>query len=78
GTNTVQHDHHDAQVGSTTNKTAVTEEATVQKDTTSQPTKVEEVAPENKGTEQSSATPNDTTNVQQPTPESEKSAQEQP
>ena len=78
GTTTVQPDNPDPQVGSTTPKTAVTEEATVQKDTTSQPTKVEEVAPENKGTEQSSATPNDTTNVQQPTAEAEKSAQEQP
>ncbi|WP_270281198.1 LPXTG-anchored aggregation substance [Enterococcus faecalis] len=78
GTTTVQPDNPDPQVGSTTPKTAVTEEATVQKDTTSQPTKVEEVAPENKGTEQSSATPNDTTNVQQPTAEAKKSAQEQP
>ncbi|MCP9745023.1 KxYKxGKxW signal peptide domain-containing protein, partial [Enterococcus faecalis] len=77
-TTMVQPDNPDPQVGSTTPKTAVTEEATVQKDTTSQPTKVEEVAPENKGTEQSSATPNDTTNVQQPTAEAEKSAQEQP
>ena len=32
----------------------------------------------NKGTEQSSATPNDTTNAQQPTVGAEKSAQEQP
>ncbi|PQD62979.1 LPXTG-anchored aggregation substance [Enterococcus faecalis] len=77
-TTMVQPDNPDSQVGSTTPKTAVTEEATVQKDTTSQPTKVEEVAPENKGTEQSSATPNDTTNAQQPTAEAEKSAQEQP
>ncbi|MEM5119460.1 KxYKxGKxW signal peptide domain-containing protein, partial [Enterococcus faecalis] len=46
GTTTVQPDNPDPQVGSTTPKTAVTEEATVQKDTTSQPTKVEEVAPE--------------------------------
>ncbi|EOE6404584.1 LPXTG-anchored aggregation substance, partial [Enterococcus faecalis] len=77
-TTMVQPDNPDSQVGSTTPKTAVTEEATVQKDTTSQPTKVEEVAPENKGTEQSSATPNDTTNAQQSTAEAEKSAQEQP
>lgn len=76
-TTMVQPDNPDSQVGSTTPNTAVSEEA-VQKDTTSQPTKVEEVAPENKGTEQSSATPNDTTNVQQPTAEAEKSAQEQP
>ncbi|WP_258143584.1 KxYKxGKxW signal peptide domain-containing protein, partial [Enterococcus faecalis] len=77
-TTMVQPDNPDSQVGSTTPNTAVSEEEAVQKDTTSQPTKVEEVAPENKGTEQSSATPNDTTNVQQPTAEAEKSAQEQP
>ena len=70
-TTTVQSDNHKS-------KKTVSEEATVQKDTTSQPTKVEEVAPENKGTEQSSATPNDTTNAQQPTVGAEKSAQEQP
>ncbi|MFB8482720.1 GbpC/Spa domain-containing protein, partial [Enterococcus faecalis] len=78
GTTTVQPDNPDPQVASTTPKTAVTEEATVQKDTTSQPTKVEEVASEKNGAEQSSATPNDTTNVQQPTVGAEKSAQEQP
>lgn len=78
GTTTVQPDNPDPQVGSTTPKTAVTEEATVQKDTTSQPTKVEEVASEKNGAEQSSATPNDTTNAQQPTVGAEKSAQEQP
>ncbi|HGW6169817.1 TPA: LPXTG-anchored aggregation substance [Enterococcus faecalis] len=77
-TTMVQPDNPDPQVGSTTPKTAVTEEATVQKDTTSQPTKVEEVASEKNGAEQSSATPNDTTNVQQPTVGAEKSAQEQP
>ncbi len=42
---------------------AVSEEA-LQKDTTSQPPKVEEVVPEGKGTEQSSAASNNTTNVQ--------------
>ncbi|EHM3077792.1 LPXTG-anchored aggregation substance [Enterococcus faecalis] len=77
-TTMVQPDNPDSQVGSTTPNTAVSEESAVQKDTTSQPTKVEEVAPENKGTEQSSATPNDTTNVQQPTVGAENSAQEQP
>ncbi|HCY8955736.1 TPA: KxYKxGKxW signal peptide domain-containing protein, partial [Enterococcus faecalis] len=77
-TTMVQPDNPDSQVGSTTPNTAVSEETAVQKDTTSQPTKVEEVAPENKGTEQSSATPNDTTNVQQPTVGAENSAQEQP
>ncbi|HBD0929841.1 TPA: KxYKxGKxW signal peptide domain-containing protein, partial [Enterococcus faecalis] len=77
-TTMVQPDNPDSQVGSTTPNTAVSEEEAVQKDTTSQPTKVEEVAPENKGTEQSSATPNDTTNVQQPTVGAENSAQEQP
>ena len=77
-TTTVQPNNPDLQSGKETPKTAVSEEATVQKDTTSQPTKVEEVAPENKGTEQSSATPNDTTNAQQPTVGAEKSAQEQP
>ena len=56
-TTSIQSDNHNSQTVS---------ETTVQKDTTSQPTKVEEVAPE-KRTEQSSATPNDTTNVQQPT-----------
>ena len=78
GTTTVQPDNPDLQSGKETPKTAVSEEAALQKDTTSQPTKVEEVAPENKGTEQSSATPNDTTNAQQPTVGAEKSAQEQP
>ncbi|MGT9669589.1 aggregation substance, partial [Enterococcus faecalis] len=78
GTTTVQPDNPDLQSGKETPKTAVSEEAALQKDTTSQPTKVEEVAPENKGTEQSSATPNDTINAQQPTAEAEKSAQEQP
>ncbi|MGT9536892.1 GbpC/Spa domain-containing protein, partial [Enterococcus faecalis] len=79
GSTTVHPDNPDPQLGSATPKTAVSEEATVQKDTTSQPTKVEEVASDNKETEQSSATPNDTTNVQQPTAEAEKSAaQEQP
>ncbi|EJU93982.1 KxYKxGKxW signal domain protein, partial [Enterococcus faecalis 599] len=78
GSTTVQPDNPDPQVGNTTPKTAVTEEATVQKDTTSQPTKVEEVASEKNGAEQSSATSNDTTNVQQPTVGAEKSAQEQP
>uniref|UniRef100_UPI0040417E5D KxYKxGKxW signal peptide domain-containing protein n=1 Tax=Enterococcus faecalis TaxID=1351 RepID=UPI0040417E5D len=77
-TTMVQPNNPDLQSEKETPKTAVSEEATVQKDTTSQPTKVEEVVPENKGTEQSSATPNDTTNVQQPTVEAEKSAQEQP
>ncbi|WP_395974960.1 LPXTG-anchored aggregation substance [Enterococcus faecalis] len=77
-TTTVQPNNPDLQSEKETPKTAVSEEATVQKDTTSQPTKVEEVAPENKGTEQSSATPNDTTNAQQPTVGAEKSAQEQP
>ncbi|EOA7303925.1 LPXTG-anchored aggregation substance, partial [Enterococcus faecalis] len=77
-TTTVQPNNPDLQSEKETPKTAVSEEATVQKDTTSQPTKVEEVAPENKGTEQSSATPNDTTNAQQSTAEAEKSAQEQP
>ncbi|UNM73985.1 LPXTG-anchored aggregation substance [Enterococcus faecalis] len=77
-TTTVQPDNPDPQVGSTTPNTAVSEEAPVQKDTTSQPTKVEEVASEKNGAEQSSATPNDTTNVQQPTVGVEKSAQEQP
>ncbi|MDQ4488536.1 KxYKxGKxW signal peptide domain-containing protein, partial [Enterococcus faecalis] len=62
-TTTVQPNNPDLQSEKETPKTAVSEEATVQKDTTSQPTKVEEVAPENKGTEQSSATPNDTTNA---------------
>ncbi|HGM4590646.1 TPA: KxYKxGKxW signal peptide domain-containing protein, partial [Enterococcus faecalis] len=55
GTTTVQPDNPDLQSGKETPKTAVSEEAALQKDTTSQPTKVEEVAPENKGTEQSSA-----------------------
>ncbi|HAP3438732.1 TPA: aggregation substance, partial [Enterococcus faecalis] len=77
-TTMVQPDNPDLQAGKETPKTAVTEEATVQKDTTSQPTKVEEVASEKNGAEQSSATPNDTTNVQQPTVGAEKSAQEQP
>ncbi|WP_322900063.1 KxYKxGKxW signal peptide domain-containing protein, partial [Enterococcus faecalis] len=77
-TTMVQPDNPDLQAGKETPKTAVTEEATVQKDTTSQPTKVEEVASDNKETEQSSVTPNDTTNVQQPTAGAEKSAQEQP
>ncbi|HAP2960251.1 TPA: KxYKxGKxW signal peptide domain-containing protein, partial [Enterococcus faecalis] len=66
-TTTVQPDNPDLQVGSTTPNTAVSEKAQVQKDTTSQPTKVEEAASEKNGAEQSSATPNDTTNVQQPT-----------
>ncbi|MFG5513670.1 GbpC/Spa domain-containing protein, partial [Enterococcus faecalis] len=66
GSTTVQPDNPDLQSGKETPKTAVSEEAPVQKDTTSQPTKVEEVASDNKETEQSSATPNDTTNVQQP------------
>ncbi|WP_395990241.1 GbpC/Spa domain-containing protein, partial [Enterococcus faecalis] len=66
----IQSDNHNSQTVS---------ETTVQKDTTSQPTKVEEVASEKNGAEQSSATPNDTTNVQQPTVGAEKSAaQEQP
>ena len=78
GTTTVQPDNPDLQSGKETPKTAVSEEAPVQKDTTSQPTKVEEVASEKNGAEQSSATPNDTTNVQQPTVGAEKSAQEQP
>ncbi|MGC3621290.1 KxYKxGKxW signal peptide domain-containing protein, partial [Enterococcus faecalis] len=77
-TTTVQPDNPDLQVGSTTPNTAVSEKAQVQKDTTSQPTKVEEAASEKNGAEQSSATPNDTTNVQQPTVGAEKSAQEQP
>lgn len=45
-TTTVQLDNPDPQVGSTTPKIAVSKEATIQKDTTSQPTKVEEVASE--------------------------------
>ncbi|WP_429864487.1 LPXTG-anchored aggregation substance [Enterococcus faecalis] len=77
-TTTVQPNNPDLQSEKETPKTAVSEEATVQKDTTSQPTKVEEVAPKKIATEQSSATPNDTTNVQQPTVGAEKSAQEQP
>ncbi|EPM8031234.1 GbpC/Spa domain-containing protein, partial [Enterococcus faecalis] len=69
-TTSIQSDNHNSQTVS---------ETTVQKDTTSQPTKVEEVASEKNGAEQSSATPNDTTNVQQPTVGPEKSAaQEQP
>ena len=76
-TTTVQPNNPDLQSEKETPKTAVSEEATVKRHY-SQPTKVEEVAPENKGTEQSSATPNDTTNAQQPTVGAEKSAQEQP
>ncbi|WP_416135482.1 GbpC/Spa domain-containing protein, partial [Enterococcus faecalis] len=68
-TTSIQSDNHNSQTVS---------ETTVQKDTTSQPTKVEEVASEKNGAEQSSATPNDTTNVQQPTVGAENSAQEQP
>ena len=78
GTTTVQPDNPYLQSGKETPKTAVSEEAALQKDTTSQPTKVEEVASEKNGAEQSSATPNDTTNAQQPTVGAEKSAQEQP
>ncbi|WP_240076190.1 KxYKxGKxW signal peptide domain-containing protein, partial [Enterococcus faecalis] len=55
GTTAVQPDNPDPQVDSTTPKTAVSEELAVQKDTTSQPTKVEEVASEKNGAEQSSA-----------------------
>ena len=44
-TTTVQPNNPDLQSEKETPKTAVSEEATVQKDTTSQPTKVEEVAP---------------------------------
>ncbi|MFS1350297.1 KxYKxGKxW signal peptide domain-containing protein, partial [Enterococcus faecalis] len=66
-TTMVQPDNPVLQSEKETPKTAVSEEAALQKDTTSQPTKVEEVASEKNGAEQSSATPNDTTNVQQPT-----------
>ncbi|EOM33993.1 KxYKxGKxW signal peptide domain-containing protein, partial [Enterococcus faecalis] len=58
-TTMVQPDNPDLQSGKETPKTAVSEESAVQKDTTSQPTKVEEVASEKNGAEQSSATPND-------------------
>lgn len=78
GSTTVHPDNPDPQLGSATPNTAVSEESAVQKDTTSQPTKAEEVASEKNGAEQSSATPNDITNVQQPTVGAEKSAQEQP
>ncbi|MET2183306.1 KxYKxGKxW signal peptide domain-containing protein, partial [Enterococcus faecalis] len=77
-TTMVQPDNPVLQSEKETPKTAVSEEAALQKDTTSQPTKVEEVASEKNGAEQSSATPNDTTNVQQPTVGDEKSSQEQP
>ncbi|KAJ82270.1 KxYKxGKxW signal peptide domain-containing protein [Enterococcus faecalis] len=77
-TTSVQPDNPDPQVDSTTPKTAVSEEATVQKATTSQPTKVEEVVPKGIAAEHRSATLNDTTNVQQPTVETEELAQEQP
>ena len=76
GTTTVQPDNPNPQSRNETLKTAVSEEAAL-KDTTSQPTTAEEVVPK-VAAEQSSATSNDTTNVQQPTAEAEKSAQEQP
>ncbi|MGH2233340.1 hypothetical protein ACQ1ZI_17320, partial [Enterococcus faecalis] len=66
GTTMVQPDKPDLQSGKETPKTAVSEEAPVQKDTTSQPTTAEEVASEKNGAEHNSANPNDTTNVQQP------------
>ncbi|MDQ6124573.1 KxYKxGKxW signal peptide domain-containing protein, partial [Enterococcus faecalis] len=78
GTTTVQPDNPDLQSGKETPKTAVSEESAVQKDTTSQPTTAEEVVPKGIAAEQSSATPNDTTNVQQSTVGAEKSVQEQP
>ncbi|MDK6430077.1 KxYKxGKxW signal peptide domain-containing protein, partial [Enterococcus faecalis] len=59
GSTTVHPDNPDPQLGSATPNTAVSEESAVQKDTTSQPTKAEEVASEKNGAEQSSATPND-------------------
>ncbi|MEO2461411.1 KxYKxGKxW signal peptide domain-containing protein, partial [Enterococcus faecalis] len=74
----VQPDNPDLQAGKETPKTAVSEEATVQKDTTSQPTKVEEVVPKGIAAEHRSATLNDTTNVQQPKVDTEELAQEQP
>lgn len=48
GTTTVQPDNPDLQLGKETPKTEVSEEAALQKDTTSQPTKVEEVVSEKK------------------------------
>ncbi|WP_181265459.1 KxYKxGKxW signal peptide domain-containing protein, partial [Enterococcus faecalis] len=77
GSTTAQPNNPDLQSGKETPKTAVSEEVTVQKDTTSQPTKVE-VVPKGIAAEHRSATLNDTTNVQQPTVGAEKSAQEQP
>ena len=65
GTTTVQPDNPNPQSRNETLKTAVSEEAALQKDTTSQLTKIEEVTSEKNGVEQSSATPNDITNVQQ-------------
>ncbi|MEB7428460.1 LPXTG-anchored aggregation substance [Enterococcus faecalis] len=60
-TTSVQPDNPDPQVGSTTPKTAVSEEETVQKDTTSQPTKVEEVASSEVTTENTPVVENNTT-----------------
>ncbi|MDK0504438.1 GbpC/Spa domain-containing protein, partial [Enterococcus faecalis] len=61
GTTTVQPDNPDPQVGSTTPKTAVSEEAAVQKNTTSQPTKVEEVVSSEVTTENTPVVENNTT-----------------
>ncbi|EOE00757.1 GbpC/Spa domain-containing protein, partial [Enterococcus faecalis] len=61
GTTTVQPDNPDPQVGSTTPKTTVSEEAAVQKDTTSQPTKVEEVVSSEVTTENTPVVENNTT-----------------
>ncbi|MEW4403895.1 LPXTG-anchored aggregation substance [Enterococcus sp. AN402] len=68
GTTTVQPDTPIPQAGSETAPAAEVSpvESPAPIDTTSQPTKAEEVVSGNRGAEQGSATPNDTTNVQQP------------
>ncbi|EHB5081920.1 TPA: LPXTG-anchored aggregation substance [Enterococcus faecalis] len=68
----------DPQVGSETPKMAVFEEPAAQKDITPQPPTAAEVVSESKETEQRSATPNDTTNMQQPAVGAEETTQEQP
>ncbi|HCT6975663.1 TPA: aggregation substance, partial [Enterococcus faecalis] len=60
-TTMVQPDNPDPQVGSTTPNTAVSEEAAVEKDTTSQPTKVEEVVSSEVTTENTPVVENNTT-----------------